>query len=261
MDDFTQLASVEAVLDRARKCLSHEELPNLVMNDPGHAGYVAAYELVLAGGAVELLGDYDGTRLLDSFDITDNLGHYHFDASPSPSHRWFSVLTACIELLRWDEMNGIPASESLYRLMADSFALHATGDARAPLDLLPQLFRELQQACGNRHLYVAALLCELLVADLSDADVEAECRELHRCHENFQQAYVEGEEENEWLPNQWYAKRPEFIWGAVLTYRREQRMWLELVKTHFPSSPKLAHETRERLLLDGETWTRTRGRK
>ncbi|MCP3139441.1 hypothetical protein [Pyxidicoccus xibeiensis] len=262
MDDFTKLASLGALLERARTCLSSEDLPQLVMSDPGHPGYVAAYERVLAGGAPELLRD--GGLLLNSFEITENLLLSHSEASTSPRHRWFSILTACIELLSWngwEASRGTPASQALCNLTTDSFALLDAGDARAPLELLPSTCRELQQASENRHLRATALLCELLVGDLTDADIETRCRELNRHHDAFQAQCVESEDTNEWIPNVWLARRPEFIWGAAVSQRQELRMWLELVKAHFPWSPGLALKTRERLLEDGEAWERSARRR
>src|SRR5512135_2152676 len=140
VDDFTQLPSIGAVLDRARTCLANEDLPHLVMNDPGYFEYVAAYERVLAGGTSELLRD--DRHLLRSFEIEENLLLSHSNASASPRHRWFSILTAAIELLSWngrDAARARPASRSLCHLATDGFALRDAGDARAPLDLLPAL--------------------------------------------------------------------------------------------------------------------------
>ena len=167
MGDLTHLASVRAVLDRARGCIAGEDLPGLVMSDPGSADYVTAYERVLAGGVPALLEDHDGGRLLESFDITENLLLSHDDADRSPCHRWFSVLTASIELLAWNGFSGprdIPLSKTLCNLLLDSFALHAAEDPQAPLDLLPLVCKELQRVCGNRHVHALALLGELLVA-------------------------------------------------------------------------------------------------
>jgi hypothetical protein len=257
MQDFTELASVRAVLDRARGCITREDLWGLVMSDPGSGAYVAAYERVLAGGAPALLEDHDGTRLFESFDIKENLLLSHSDASRSLCHRWFSVLTACIELLGWDGddgLNGAQPSQTLCNLLTDSFALHAANDALAPLDLLPRLFKELEQTFENRHDYVLALLCELLVAKMGDADVEAKCHELNLCHDEFQEWCDE-----DGVENLWFTKRPEFIWGAVLRgswggapASKDLRKWLELAKAHFPTSPELARATAERLLRDGE---------
>lgn len=224
------------------------------MSDPGHPQYVAAFERVLAGGVPALLGAYEGRQLYESFDITENLLLSHNDAGRSPRNRWFSILTAGIELLGWDGwegLRGMSPAKSLGNLLADSFALHADGDARAPLDLLPLVCREMQGACKNRHEYVVALLSELLVSALSAEDVEAKCRELNECHEEFQ---LWGDEHGE--PNPWVAGRPEFIWGVMASRRAELRGWLELVEAHFPSSPQLAQEARERLLLEGREWRR-----
>ncbi len=138
------------------------------MSDPGSAEYVAAYERVLAGGAPELLRD--GGILLNSFEIAENL----------------SILTACIELLSWDgreALRGRSASESLCNLATDSLALLDAGDTRTPFELLPPLCREIQQRSANRHLRAVALLCELLVGDLNDADMETACRDLNRYHD------------------------------------------------------------------------------
>jgi hypothetical protein len=267
MDDCTRLAAVGAVLDRARGCIAREDLPELVMSDPGTAGYVAAYGRVLAGGVPALLAVHDGVRRLDSFDITENLLLSHAEAGRSPRHRWFSVLTACIELLAFDGLSGprdTPLSRTLCDLLTDSFALHAARDPRAPVDLLPRVCSELQRATGNRHVYALAVLSELLVARLSEAEVEAKCHELSRCHDEFKAPCDEAG-----VHNPWFAERPEFIWGAALrgsfgASRRppkELTRWLELVRAHFPSSPELARTTAERLLRDGEEWVRAPRRK
>ncbi len=257
IEDFTHLAAVGAVLDRARRCLSREDLPGLVMSDPGSGEYVAAYARVLAGGVPALFEIDDGRRLLEGFAITENLLLSHTDASRSLYHRWFSVLTACIELLAWDGvgLRDTPLSNTLCNLLTDSFALQAAQDPRAPLDLLPRVCRELQQT-SDRHLYVLALLCELLVSRLDVADVEAKCRELNQCHEQFQPWCDE-----DGAPNVWFVEQPVFIWGAALKgfgSRRPKDLprWLELVKSHFPSSPELAQETAERLVREGKAWPR-----
>jgi hypothetical protein len=251
VNDFSQLPSLQALIDRARACLSAEDLPHLVMNDPGAARYVAAFERVLAAGVPALLEDHEGRRRLESFDIIENLRLSHSDASRSPRHRWFSILTAGIELLGWDGWEGPSPKSSLHNLLTDTFALHAADDPRAPLDLLPRLCQELQQACENRHESAIALLSELLVATLSDAEVEAKCRELNQLHDEFQRFC-----DAEGTPNPWYAERPEFMWGAMMSRRAELRSWLELVQTHFPASTQTGLETRERLLRDGNEWRR-----
>jgi hypothetical protein len=252
--DYTQLPSIHALIDRARGCLRREDLPYLVMSDPGSGAYVAAYTRVLAGGVPALLEEEGGRPLYECFDITENLLLSHSDASRGSRHRWFSILTASIELLGWDVWEGIrgmsPAS-SLRNLLTDSFALRSEGDARAPLELLPALCREMQAAGKNQHAHVAALLGELLVAALDGAKVEAKCRELHRCHDEFQRW---GDEHGE--PNPWYVERPDFIWAVVVGSRAELRSWLELVEAHFPSAPPLASATRERLLREGREWKR-----
>ena len=102
MDDFTQVGALRALIDRARSRLSPGDLPGLVMGDPGSGGYVAAYERVLRGGVPALVAGDDHGRLLSSFDITENLLLSHAEAGRSVTHRWFSVLTAGIELLGWD---------------------------------------------------------------------------------------------------------------------------------------------------------------
>jgi hypothetical protein len=124
--------------------------------------------------------------------------------------------------------------------------------------------KELQRACDNRHVHALALLCELLVARPSEAEVEAKCAELEQCHDDFQAPC-----DDDGAPNPWFAERPEFVWGAVLSSRfgrsrrppKELSSWLELVRAHFPSSPALARETAERLLREGEAWRRGSGSK
>src|SRR4051812_49030624 len=100
MRALTSLTSVRATFDRARERIPSPELPRLVMVDPGHGGYIAAYERVVAGGVPALLETLgDGLPLIGSFEITENLLLSHHRADRSVVHRWFSVLTACIELL------------------------------------------------------------------------------------------------------------------------------------------------------------------
>ena len=170
MDELAHLASIEAVLDRARTCLSLKDLPRLVMRDPGHSGDVAAYARVLASGAPEVLRE--GGKLNDTFEITENCG-------------------------------------SLTRTQA--------------------------------------LLRDTGASSIS----KARCLELSSLHDQFQAKYVEDEATHEWIPNVSAARRSELVWGASVNERNELRMWIELVKSHFPSSPALTLETRERPLHDG----------
>jgi hypothetical protein len=134
------LSSVRAIVDRAREHLSVAELPRLVMNDPGHASYVVSYARILEGG-VQVLRDDD----VMSFEITENLLQSHARAGESSMSRWFSVLTACLELLGAGAARGISLSATLSVLLADGFALEDARVAGAPLDLLPPLFQELKQ--------------------------------------------------------------------------------------------------------------------
>lgn len=265
MGDLMELASVYRLLDRARSCIAVEDLPGLVMGDPGTGDYLAAYGRVLAGGAPALLEMHDGVRLFESFAITENLLLSHSDAGESVTHRWFSVLTACIEVLAWNGLSGLrdrPLSQSLFHLMSDSLALRAAEDRRAPLDLLPLVFEELGRASEDRHLHTLLLLCELLVAELEEAEVADKCRALTCLHDEFQEwCAADGSE------NVWFVDRSEFVWGAVLdrpfsrVVPSEVRAWLELVKTHFPTSPELARTTAERLLREGAEWRRASRRR
>jgi len=187
MDDFTQLDTLRALLDRARNHLSTNALPGLVMSDPGSADYVAAHKRVLTGGVPALLAGDEQAPLIRSFDITEHLLLSHNDAGRSSSHRWFSVLTASIELLGWDGFEGprwTKPSGSVRHLLVD--ALHETGDRDAPLDLLPALCQELRRSTQHRHQHVALLLAELLVAAHGSTDVEQACRELALYHEESQ---------------------------------------------------------------------------
>ena len=265
MGDLMELAAVHRLLDRARGRIAVEDLPGLVMNDPGTGDYVAAYERVLAGGVPALLEMHDGVRLFESFDITENLLLSHSDAGHSVTHRWFSVLTACIEVLAWNGFSGLrdrPLSQSLFHLVTDSLALRAAADPRAPLDLLPTVFEELRRASSDRHLHALLLLCELIVAELDEAEVTEKCRALTHLHDDFQEwCAADGSE------NAWFVERSEFVWGAVLdrpfsrVVPSELRAWLELVKAHFPTSPDLARATADRLLREGAEWRRTSRRR
>lgn len=246
MEDFTQLDTLRALLDRARGQLSADDLPGLVMSDPGSGAYVAAYRRVLSGGVPALVSRHEQGPLMRSFDITENLLLSHTDAGRSPTHRWFSVLTAGIELLGWDGFEGpgwTRPSGSIRHLLVDSYALGEAGDRGAPLDLLPALCRELRAASQQRHQHVAMLLAEILVAAHGSTDVEQACRELARYHEESQ---IWCDDEGE--PNRWFTSNPAFVWGVMELSRRELRTWLELVETHFPREPELVNDTRQRLL-------------
>lgn len=105
--------------------------------------------------------------------------------------------------------------------------------------------------------YVLALLCELLVSELTDEAIEGKCNELLKSHDEFQPWC-----DDDGVESRWYVKQPEFVWGAVLAHESGYRkrppkqlaVWLELVDAHFPSSPTIAKKTRERLLHDGKAW-------
>jgi hypothetical protein len=252
MDDFTQLDTLRALVDRARNHLSTDDLPGLVMSDPGSADYVAAYRRVLTGGAPALLSGDEHAPLMRSFDITENLLLSHAEAGRSPTHRWFSVLTASIELLGWNGFEGprwSKPSGSIRHLLVDSYALHDTGDRDAPLDLLPALCQELRGASQQQHQHVALLLAELLVAAHGSTDVEQACRELTRYHE---QSQIWCDDNGD--PNPWFSSNPAFVWGVMDLSRKELRTWLELVETHFPREPELVNDTRQRLLAAGKSY-------
>ena len=247
------LPSVCAVLDRARAHIPRAELPRLVMNDPGHAAYVAAYARVLVGGLPALLeGAGDGLPLIGSFEITENLMLARTRAGESVSHRWFSVMGASIALLGASRYRYAPFPVTLAALLVDSFALEAASVAGAPVDLLPLVCRELQRTLPNAHDCALALLGELLTATLTEAETMERCRELHARHHAFQQWYTDDGSEK----NPYHAARPEFVWGAVMD-RSELPPWVALVEERFPSSPELASETRERLAREGRAWLRS----
>lgn len=248
MSGDVELPSVQAVLDRAREHVPTEALPYLVMNDPGHPNYVEAYARVLARAEALREEDERGVPLIGTFDITENLLLSHSCAAESAVNRWFSVLTGCIELLGAARYRYVSFSSTLAGLLTDTFALEAAKEPGAPVDLLPPMCRELREKCRNPHEGVLALVGELLTATLTDAEKEARCRELHERHEQFQTWYLENGDKNPL-----YAKRAEFVWGAVAD-RAELPAWLELVETRFPRSPELAAETRLRLLREGKSW-------
>ncbi len=241
--------SVAALFDRARARIPPSTLPLLVMCDPGHPAYVEAYERVLAIGVPALFEtvDHDLPRLA-SFDVTENLLLSHEEAGRSDHHRWFSVLTACIELLGASVYRDVPFSTTLATLLVDTFALEDAAVAGAPIDLLPTVCRAWQELASVPHEATLALVGELLTASLGDAEVDAKCEELVRRHEAAQ---TWGTPEGE--PNPGYAAEPYFVWGAVIR-RHELAKWLELTKRHFPSRTPRAAETRERLLRAGEDW-------
>lgn len=228
------------------------------MSDPGVYGYLSAYGRVLEDGVPALLELHEGQPLYASFDIGENLLLSHTDASKSARHRWFSILTAGIELLGWDGWEGpgwTKPSTSLRHLLTDSFALRDRGDALSPLELLPALCREALAVCSNRHERLALMLSELLVIafgqEAGEGEIDAKCRALTGAHDELQ---IWGDEHGE--PNHWYVERTELVWSAIASEAKEVRAWLELVRAHFPSSPPFALETRERLLRDGEGWKR-----
>jgi len=243
---------VRALLDRARANVTVADLPRLLMSDPGYGEYLASYTEVLARGADALFEDVPGEGIrVRSFAITENLLLSHTDAAQSIVHRWFSVLTACVELLGAAVTRDIALSGTLGNLLRDTFALAEANEPHAPVDLLPALARELHTSRENPHERTLVTLMELLTAKLSDAEIEARCRTLGADHEQFQEYYDEKGE-----PSWHYAARPEFVLGAVVT-RRELRAWLTLLEEHFPQSPALAAETCDRLLREGREWRRT----
>lgn len=243
------LASVQALLDRAREHLSAADLPALVMNDPGHAAYVAAYARVLADGAGALFEhDAEGAPRIGSFDVTENLLAAHANAERSTTHRWFSALASAIELLGAAAYRDVALSATLGGAIADAFALDAADAPGAPVDLLPRVCRELKESRSDPRERALALLGEVLTADLTDADTEVACHELLSRHEEFQSWYCDDGERNPY-----YAARPEFLWGAVVE-RRDLPTWLALVDERFPTSPDVASRARERLLREGRAW-------
>jgi hypothetical protein len=240
MEDFSHLVSLRALIDRARDHITSDDLPSLVMSDPGSADYEAAYRRVLAGGVRALLATDEHGPLLRCFDITENLLLSHDDAGLSPTHRWFSVLCAGIELLGWDGFEGprwTKLSGSLRHLLVDSYALHDLGEPNAPLDLLPGLCCDLRSTSHARE-RVAVVLAELLVATHGSVDIAEVCRELARAHDELQA----------WNP--WHCSDPSFVWGALDLSRKELRTWRELVAAYVPLEPEIAREIRARL-LDG----------
>lgn len=239
--------SLSELFDRARSHVTAEDLPPLLMNDPGHAEYVNAYTRVLKQGLTALLEDTGrGVPLLASFAITENLVLSHARATQSIIHRWFSILTACIELLGASTYTHAPLARTLATLLADTFALLADDVSDAPLDLVRAVSRDLKDAAKNPHERVLAILSELVASSTTETSVEAACRELSAHHEAFQNFYLADGSENPF-----YAPRGEFIWGAVV-HRDELASWLALVEEHFPRAPQLANETRSRLLAEGK---------
>lgn len=237
--------SLRALFDRARTYVRAEDLARLVMNDPGHAAYVASYARVLAHGIDVLFEDTgNGLPRLGSFDITENLLLSHTNAGASTTHRWFAVLTACIELLGASTYHHAPFSKSLTALLVDTFALDAANAPGAPRDLLPAVLRDLRDGTRNPHERVLAIVGELLTASMTDSEIESACRELHARHEAFQEWYGAGGEKNPF-----YAGGPEFIWGAAVQ-QEDVVTWRTLVEMHFPRSPELAQATRTRLLFE-----------
>ncbi|HEX3761508.1 MAG TPA: hypothetical protein VHW23_22580 [Kofleriaceae bacterium] len=238
--------SVRALLDRARARVPESALHGLVMNDPGYPGYIAAYQRVLADAtALWDVGDY-GLPLMGSFDITENFLLSHTDADKSEVHRWFSVLTAAIELLGGADYRDVPVSDTLAWLLTDALALEAAADDDAPVDLLPAVCREIQDMTTSPHDRAVALLGELLTASLDDAETEARCRALLALHDEFQIQYFEDGENNPF-----FADGPELVWGTGVGRWGELPRWLDLVERRFPRSPALAATMRDRLLEEG----------
>lgn len=217
----------------------------MVMSDPGSAEYIAAYEEVLLRGVPALFEvGADGVPLLQSFDITENLLLSHADAGNSLAHRWFSVMTTCIELFGARRYRFVFPT-TLATLILDTFALQDAHAADAPLDLLPPIFRELNATREHLHERSLALLGELFTANLSDAETDTLCRELAARHDISL----------EYADNASLSLSDTALWqfweGALgRSSRRERETWRDLTTRLFPSRTQLATATRDRLLLD-----------
>jgi hypothetical protein len=155
MSEVRTLSSIRALIDRARAHIKPDELGDMMMNDPGTGGYVAAYEKVLRRGTDALLEDTEeGKALFESFEIKENLHLAHTDAGRSMTHRWFSVLATGIDFMRTDVDLYPPLSETLAHLLIDSFALASAHVPDAPLDLVPAICRELKSLLNNERLTI-----------------------------------------------------------------------------------------------------------
>jgi hypothetical protein len=238
--------AVAGLLDLARQHVPEQELLSLLVHDPGTGDYLIAYRRVLRGGLESLLEvPTDGVPLIASFDISENLEASHNWSEWTPTRRWFSVLTGCIELLSLHHF--VPFSATLARLLVDCFVLQAGGTEPCPCELLRPILREVQLT-ADLHQRALATVAELLLGTQWPTDIETGCLALNALHAQFQ---MWGNEDGQ--RNYYYANRPEFIWGAVLK-RQQLPTWVALVVEHFPSQPEAAKLVRERLIQEGNAW-------
>ena len=222
------------ISDRARQNIPIVALPTLVMDDPGGPAYTAAYKQILLRGSPAIL------ELGRTFDVTESFLLSHNDAERSLVHRWFSVLTSCIELMTHDEI-----SRPLAALLDDSFALEQARVEDAPVDLLPAACRELREQASDPRVRSLALLAEVLAGRWSEREAEALCRELIVLDELCQRYYLD-----DGGLNPYYARSPALVWGGAVD-RRVLPLWLSLTRDRFPASPPPVAEIRERLLRRG----------
>lgn len=120
-----------ALLDRARSKVPIDALPELVMSDPGFWDYIAVYTAIIQDRAILDTSNENGFPFLNSFDVTECLLLSHNQAHQSEIHRWFSILTSCLELLGAGETPDISPSTSLSRLDRDIKAVGSADDLAA----------------------------------------------------------------------------------------------------------------------------------
>jgi hypothetical protein len=243
--DARFVASLE-LLARARSRVTVADVERYAPNDPGYPEYVAAFQAILRSGEAALHG---------KFAITETIALTRWSHAPTiadPTRfRWFRVLTAAAEVL-------IDQSEyphyGLAALLVDSFALADAGDAAAPTDLLSAVCREvaahpLRSQWVREHAF--CVLGELLLASvdrLDHAAIEALCVELEERDRRFREWWE--------LEAAHGADQPgsdEFLW-TFTDYDQLHPVWLDLVRTRFPTDPPAAAAMKQRLLISGSRW-------
>jgi hypothetical protein len=231
---------------RARSRVTAADVERYAPNDPGYPEYVAAFQAIVRRGEAAL----DTTFAVTETIALTRWGHAPAIGDPT-RFRWFRVLTCAAEIL-------IDQSEcphyGLVALLVDSFALAEARDAAAPIDLLSAVCREVAahplRASWVRE-YAFCILGELLLASvdrLDPAAIEALCVELEQRDRHFREWW---EHEGAYWVDQ--PASDEFLW-SLTNYDQLHPVWLDLVRTRFPTDPPAAAAMKQRLLIDGSRW-------
>lgn len=235
--------ALHALFERARAAVPLDALPSLVMNDPGTADYVHAYARVLRGGAPALSErDREGALRLTSFAVTENLYLSHACAARSETHRWFSLLAGCVELLGAGAARDVSFAASLATVLVDGFALREVYGRDGVVPLVAALCDEERGHRVDPRERALATVGALLCATPSAEALDDACRALTDLHEHTRRWYLDDGTENPCF------SRGEGLLGAVAPGRAERRAWAGLIERWFPTSTEAARATRERLL-------------